>query len=148
MIPMVTETLSYRKNSVIILIVIILLVSLIAIIGFVFKDFIFAKNEIFPETGTSIHLVYAPPFQIKNTKNRFYIRKVQNLIENAEKEVAQKTEGEKGWQMRGSITVDGKYYDLYLSGSSLEVGDTTYRIKQEGFLAKFKAIFDEIKNPK
>ena len=64
------------------------------------------------------------------------------------KEVIEKVEGEKGWQMRGSITVDGKYYDLYLSGSRLEVGDTTYRIKQEEFLAEFKAIFDEIKNPK
>ncbi len=136
-----------KKRSIILIVYIIIVLSIV-VAGYVFKDFIFAKNEIFPETGTSIHLVYAPPFQIKNTKNRFYIRKVQNLIENAEKEVAQKTEGEKGWQMRGSITVDGKYYDLYLSGSRLEVGDTTYRIKQEEFLAEFKAIFDEIKNPK
>ena len=136
-----------KKRS-IILIVYIFIVLLIVVSGYVYKDFIVAKNEIFPKTGTSIHLVYAPPFQIKNTNNQFYIRKVQNLIEMSEKEVIEKVEGEKGWQMRGSITVDGKYYDLYLSGSRLEVGDTTYRIKQEEFLAEFKAIFDEIKNPK
>ncbi len=135
------------KKCNVILIAYIIIMLLIVVAGCVFKDFFVAKNEIFPKTGTSIHLIYAPPFQIKNTKNKIYIRKVQNLIEMAEKEEIEKVEGEKGWQMRGSITVDGKHYELYLSGHKLQVGDTVYRIKSPEypeFLKEFKAIFDEI----
>lgn len=134
-----------KKRIVIIIIATFLLLFIIC--SLVFKDFIFAKNEIFLETGTSIHLVYAPPFEIKNTTNRFYIRKVQNLIEKSEKEIIDTNYDKKGWKIRGSITVEGKYYDINLVGQTLRIGDTTYKIKDKQFTEKLKSIFDKIKNP-
>lgn len=119
------------------IIAIALAAALVILCGgvFVFKDFLFQKNEIFKSSGYSLQLITAPPFEVKNSQNEMFIRKVQNYIENAPKEEIPYMDDVNGWKMRGHIVIEEGgspvLYKLTIRGNQLVVEDKCYRMNDD-----------------
>lgn len=112
----------------------------------VFKDFIFAKNELFQKTGTKIQLDCASIPETKITKSIFEIRKIQNYIEKVDKEsyVVDDDVRVYGWKIKGYIVVGGKVQNILVRGNILIIDESAYKVADENFQQKMVAYFNEI----
>lgn len=128
----------------------------IAFAGIVFSEFIFAKNEIFPKTGESIHLTYVGSGdRVINTDNPFFVRRVQNFLEKTEKveTVLEEPEEEQGpivlrggKYCKGGISLDGKIYSIEIDNYILVAKGKAYEITDKDFYDKLTVLIKEIGN--
>ena len=132
-----------RNNLIKIILTIVMILSAISL--FVFKDFIIAKNDIFEKTGTKIQLDCAGIRETKITKNIFEIRKIQNYIENVDKEPYVAKNGVNGWKIKGYIVVDGKVQHIRVRGNILFIEDNAYKIADKNFQQKMTEYYEKIK---
>ncbi len=136
-----------KKRYNLIKIIIAFILLLIVIGSCVFKDFIFAKNDIFEKTGTKIQLDCAGIKETKITKNIFEIRKIQNYIEKSDKEPYVEPEGPRvyGWKIKGYIVVNGKVQHIRVRGNILFIEDNAYKIADKNFQQKMTEYYEKIK---
>lgn len=140
----------------IVLIAVCFLVLALAVLGIVFRDFVFAKNEIFPKTGESIYLTHiGAKDSVINTDNPFKVRRVQNFLEKTEKveTVLEEPEEEQGpivlrgaKHCNGGISLDGKIYSIEIDNNILVTQGKAYEITDKDFYDKLKILIKEIGN--
>ena len=137
-----------------VLTIVVVLIVIIFCVCYIYRDFLFAKNQIFPKTGEAIHLsIRGPGERVLNTDNQFKVRKVQNFIEKTEKVEIVQNEPESdgpvkrgGKDCYGGVTIDGKSYAIDIKNYVLTTNGKTYEIKDEDFYVKMDNLIKKIGN--